>query len=129
MIASDSSTHPDDLKLEYLGDLRLREEYSRCVQLPSMAFSSTGLETLHTFPGDALISVTRPNSTRRFSHQNTSSRSCLPFHLTKISVLQVQVLDEGTKISHLRLDLMSKTDDQAVQTIIRGFSPWHPLRC
>ena len=47
----------------------------------------------------------------------------------KISVLRAQFLDEKTKRSHLGLDLVSKTDGQAVQTVIRGFSPWQQMRC
>ena len=47
----------------------------------------------------------------------------------KISVLRAQFLHEGTKKSRLGLDLVSKADGPAVQTIIRGFSPWQPLRC
>ena len=47
----------------------------------------------------------------------------------KISVLRTQCLDEETKRSRLGLDLASKADGQAVQTVIRGFSPWQQLRC
>ena len=57
------------------------------------------LVTLHTSRSDAPISVTRPNSTRRFSLQNNCSRRWLPLHLTKISVLRAQFLEEGTKRS------------------------------
>ena len=49
--------------------------------------------------------------------------------MTKISVLRAQFLDEGTKRSRLGLDLVSKVDGQAVQTVIRGFSPWQQLKC
>ena len=40
---------------------------------------------LHTSPSDASISVTRPNSTRRFSMQNNCSLRWLPLHFTNIS--------------------------------------------
>ena len=88
-------------------------------------FQHSLLVTLHTAP----ISVTRPNSTRRFYLQNNCSRRWLPLHLTKISVLRTQFLDEGTKRSRLGLDLVSKANGQAIQTVIRGFSPWQQLRC
>ena len=38
-------------------------------------------------------------------------------------VLRAQFLDEGTKRGRLGQDLGSKADGQAVQTVIRGFSP------
>ncbi|GFU27715.1 hypothetical protein TNCV_516071 [Trichonephila clavipes] len=53
----------------------------------------------------------------------------MPLHLTKIFALRVQFLDEGTKRSRFGLDMVSKEDAQVVQTVIRGFSPWQPLRC
>ena len=53
----------------------------------------------------------------------------MPLHLTKISVLRAQFLDEGTRRSRLGLDLVSRADGQAVRSVIRGFSPWQPLRC
>ena len=37
--------------------------------------------------------------------------------------------NKDTKRSPLELDLASKADGQAVQTLIRGFSPWQQLRC
>ena len=73
--------------------------------------------------------VTRPNSTRRFSLQNNCFRRWLPLHLTKISVLRAQFLDERTKWSRLGVDLVSKADGRAVQSVIREFSPWQQLRC
>ena len=86
-------------------------------------FQHSLLVILHTSPSDAPISVSRPNSIRRFSLQNNCSRRWLPLHLTKISVLRAQFLDEGTKRSRLGLDLVIKADGQAVQTVIREFSP------
>ena len=68
-------------------------------------FQHSLLVTLRTSLSDAPISVTRPNSTRRFSPQNNYSRRRLPLHLTKISVLRAQLLDDGAKISRLGLDL------------------------
>ncbi|GFV80725.1 hypothetical protein TNCV_4618871 [Trichonephila clavipes] len=85
--------------------------------------------TLHTSPSDAPISVTRSNNTRRFSLKNNCSRRGLLLHLTKLSIIRTQFLDDGTNISRLGLDLVSKVDGQAVETVIRGFSPWQPLRC
>ena len=93
------------------------------------SFQHSLLVTLHTSPSDAPISVTHPNSTRRFSLQNNCSRRWLPLHLTKISDLRVQFLNEVTKRSRLGLDPVSKADGEAVQTVIREFSSWQQLRC
>lgn len=60
--------------------------------------------------------------------QNNCSWRRLPLHLTKISGLRAQFLHSGTERSGLGLDLVSRADGQAVQTVICWFSPMKTLR-
>ena len=64
------------LKVMYEGDLKSfrPNKDTRHFFRNFFIFQRSLLVTLHTSPSDVLISVTRPNSTRRFSLQNNCSR-------------------------------------------------------